>query len=357
MKKTPFYEKLKNNNAKMVEFCDYEMPMQFEGIVKEHKTCREGVGLFDVSHMAEFLLKGETALESIENIATNDIKNLEIGKARYSLMLNKTGGVIDDIIVYRLAESEFMIVANASNYEKDLAHIKANRLVGTRIKDITERTALLALQGREAEGMLLKIFDKKSIPDKAFTFKVLKYKGGVMTISRTGYTGEDGFEIYLNSAAAEDFFDTLIEASKGYNFAHIGLGARDTLRLEAAMPLYGHEMDETTLASELGLSFAIKPHLKDFIGKKAILDNEPEYKRQGIILQERGIARENMKVFSDNEEIGYVTSGTQSPTLGKPIAMIRVLRSFEGDMVEVEIRNKRIKAKVVNLPFYSRFNK
>lgn len=357
MKRTPFYQKMLAHNGKMVEFTGYEMPIQFQGIIAEHMTVREGVGLFDVSHMAEFMLKGETALSTIEYITTNDISSLPIGKARYSLLLNSNGGVIDDIIVYKIAEDEFMIVANASNHEKVYEHIKANKPTKTKLRDISETTGLLALQGREAKELLLKIFSEKNIPESNYSFKKSRYKGKEILISRTGYTGEDGFEIYVKEAVAEDLFDQIIEAGKDFNFALVGLGARDTLRLEAAMPLYGHEMTEETLATELGLSFSIKAHLKDFIGKKAILEKEPFYKRIGIVLLDRGIARDGMKVFDGDNEIGFVTSGSHSPCLGKPIAMARVLRSFEGNKVEIEIRNKRVNADLVSLPFYSRFNK
>lgn len=350
MKKTPFYELLAGHGARMVEFAGYAMPIQFSSIITEHKAVRAGVGLFDVSHMAEFIIKGEKALEALEALTTNVMSTLAIGKARYTLMLNDNGGVIDDILVYRLDTQEYMIVANAANYQKDLDHIVAHIATEAEFIDITESTALLALQGKDALSIMERLFGTEALPKDNYSFTKAIYKGKELLLSRTGYTGEDGFEIFLDTTLAQDIFSRLMESSPTL----CGLGARDTLRLEAGMPLYGHEMSEDTLASEIGLGWFIKTDAKDFIGKSALVTKEPQYKRIGLKVVGKGIAREGMKVFESNKEIGYVTSGTYSPTLGYPIAMARVSIDFDKDNAEIEIRGAKIQAEVCKLPFYKR---
>lgn len=352
MKKTPFYDLLTSRGGKMVEFAGYAMPIQFAGIIAEHKAVRERAGLFDVSHMAEFILKGEGALQTLERLVTNVMGSLAEGKARYSLMLNDKGGVVDDILVYKLAESEFMIVANACNYQKDMEHIKANLAPGAHFEDITEDTALLALQGREAQAIMLKLFADEQLPRDNYSFTKTSYKGRPVILSRTGYTGEDGFEIFLPASFAAEFFEDVTATDSA--LVMCGLGARDTLRLEAAMPLYGHEMNEDTWASEIGLGWFIKADAKDFIGRSALIKNSPKYKRAGLKIAGRGIAREHMKVFGDGKEIGCVTSGTFSPTLGYPIAMVRIERDYEKDYADIEIRGEKVRAQLTALPFYKR---
>ncbi len=351
MKKTPFYDLLKEQGAQMVEFAEYLMPIQFSSIIAEHKAVRERVGLFDVSHMAEFIIKGKNGLTFIENLVTNVISTLEVGKARYTLMLNDKGGIIDDILIYRLGVQEFMIVANAANYQKDLQHISAHLTPEVEFEDITDTTALLALQGREAERIMASIFGKDALPKENYSFTWANYKGEQIILSRTGYTGEDGFEIYLPPAFSQDIFADLMEAG---NPTLCGLGARDTLRLEAGMPLYGNEMSEDTLASEVGLGWFIKTCAKEFIGSSNLLAKKPLYKRIGLTVKGRGIARGGMKVYSEDKEIGYVTSGTYSPTLGIPIAMARVDIAFDKEELYIEIRGAKVLAQVSNLPFYKR---
>lgn len=355
MKKTPFFEEMSELGAKMVEFTGYYLPVQFaDGIIAEHKAVRETVGLFDVSHMGEILLSGKNAFDTIQALVTNDITNMVDGQARYALMTNEKGGVVDDILVYRFNQELYMLVVNAANCPKDAEWISSHLIGQTDFSNVSAQTAQLALQGRNAISVIKEIFAVEDIPQKNYTFKVTKLFGENIILSRTGYTGEDGFEIYSSTDIAVKVFDLLLEKAKPYGLKLCGLGSRDTLRLEAGMPLYGHEMNEETLATELGLNFFIKMNKNFFIGKKALEDNQPKYKRAGIMLVDRGIAREHAVVFDSDKEIGYVTSGTHSPTLGYPIAMIRVDKDFEGQDLFVEVRGKRLKAKVISLPFYKR---
>lgn len=355
MKKTPFFDKISSLGGKMVEFTGYSLPVQFsEGIISEHKAVREKAGLFDVSHMGEILLKGENAFDTIQNLVANDITSMVDGGARYALMLNENGGVIDDILIYRHNAQSYMLVVNAANCQKDADWVSSHLIGQTEFQNVSENTAQLALQGREAINIIREIFDEESIPQKNYTFKVTKLFDKDIILSRTGYTGEDGFEIYSDNYIAEKIFDLLLQKGKQFGMQLCGLGARDTLRMEASMPLYGHEMNEQTLATEIGLNFFIKMQKDNFIGKKALEQKQPQYKRKGIKLIDRGIARENCLVFDGEKQIGYVTSGTHSPTLGCSIAMIRVNKDFEGQQVQVEVRNRKLKAEIVSLPFYKR---
>lgn len=356
MKFTPYFERMSANGGKMVEFTGYMLPIQFEnfGIIKEHKAVREKAGLFDVSHMGEFLITGPTAFETIQKLITNDITTMIAGQARYSPMANENGGIIDDILIYKFGEEVYMLVVNAANCEKDEKWIKANLVEGTLFENATDKTALLALQGPNAEAIIKEIVNESDIPTKNYTFKVSTLFDEQIVLSRTGYTGEDGFEIYSSNNIAEKIFDILIEKGKNYDMVLCGLGARDTLRMEASMPLYGHEMTEDTLATEVGLNFFVKMNKECFSGKKALETNPAKYKRMGIKLIDRGIARENCLIFDGDKEIGYITSGTHSPTLGYSIAMIRVLKEFEGKELYVEVRNRKLKAEVVPMPFYKR---
>lgn len=355
MKKTPFFNKMSSYGGKMVEFTGYLLPIQFEGIIAEHKAVRETAGLFDVSHMGEILLKGKGAFYTIQNLITNDITTMSDGQAKYTLMTNSKGGIIDDILVYRMNEESYMLVVNAANCQKDADWISSNLKEDTEFQNISEDTAQLALQGRKAIDIIRELVNEEDIPQKNYTFKVSKLFDEDIILSRTGYTGEDGFEIYSSNNIAVKIFDALIEKGQPHGMRLCGLGARDTLRLEAGMPLYGHEMNEDTLATELGLNFFIKMQKEDFIGKKSLELNVPQYKKIGIQLIDRGIAREHSTIYDKNDkEIGYVTSGTHSPTLGYPIAMVRVDKDFDAEELYVEVRNKKLKAKVTPLPFYKR---
>lgn len=357
MLRTPFYSKMLAAGGKMVEFTGYELPVQFEstGIMVEHKAVREKAGLFDVSHMGEIYLRGKDAFASIQNLITNDITTLKDGAARYSLLPNAQGGVVDDILVYRFNQEEYLLVVNAANTQKDADWIEARLLGDTQFENASSATAQLALQGPLAIEIVKQFISLADIPEKNYTFKTLTLEGVKIILSRTGYTGEDGFEFYCPNAFAERMFDLLMEHGRPFGMVPAGLGSRDTLRMEAAMPLYGHEMNEETLCHELGLDFAIKMNKESFIGKDALLKNPPRYQRLGIKMIDRGIAREHCPIFNDEgRQIGYVTSGTHSPTLGQAVGMIRVEKEFTASTLWVEVRNKKLKAGIVPLPFYKR---
>lgn len=344
------------NGAKMVEFTGYFLPIQFEssGIIAEHKAVREKAGLFDVSHMGELMLTGKDAFATIQSLVTNDITSMKDGQARYTLLPNEKGGIVDDILIYRFNEQKYMLVVNAANCAKDDQWISSRLLGDTVFENISERTAQLAIQGRAAEDIIKEFITVYNVPEKNYTFKVSVLFGEEIILSRTGYTGEDGFELYCSDKIAEQVFDLVVEKGNKHGMLLCGLGARDTLRMEASMPLYGHEMTDETLATELGLDFFIKLN-KDFVGKQALLDKAPLCKRIGVRLVDRGIAREKALVFdSEDKEIGCVTSGTHSPTLGYPIAMLRVDRDFDGKEVYIDVRGKKLKAEVVPMPFYKK---
>lgn len=355
MKRTPYYDILKDMGGKFVDFAGFEMPVQFDGIIAEHKAVREGVGLFDVSHMGEFLFSGKGARACIDYLLCNRYDNLLCGKVRYSPMLNEEGGVIDDVLVYCINDEKFFMCVNASNKDKDKNWIEANLLADTVFQDISVNTAQLAIQGPLAIEVIKNLFAEKDIPVKNYTFTVVdNFLESNVILSRTGYTAEDGFEIYCNSNDAITLLNKVLEAGKQYGIKLCGLGARDTLRLEGAMPLYGHEMTDSTLATELGLDIFIKLDKPNFVGKVALLNHEPTMQRVGLKLLDRGIAREHSLVYGDGKLIGEVTSGTHSPTLLEAIAMARIEKAFIGKEVEVEVRGKKLKAEVVPLPFYKR---
>lgn len=348
-KKTPLYEVHKKLNAKLVEFTGYELPVQYTSIIDEHKAVRESVGIFDVSHMGEITVTGEGALNTLNYIMTNDFTDMPDGKVRYSLMCNENGGVIDDVLVYKMNDLCFLVVVNAANVDKDYKHIQNNKLENTTITNVSDFFAQIALQGKDAEKVMSKLVNLDEISKGYYTFtKDVDIQGKKVLISRTGYTGESGFEIYTNIDDAEFIYNLIIENGE---IVPCGLGARDTLRLEAGMPLYGHEFDEEIKANEVCLNFAIK-YNKDFIGKKALEENKAEFKRIGIELIDRGIAREGCELFDvKGNKIGYVTSGTMNPSNGKSIAMARVNISFNDDKLKVKVRKKELNAKVVKIPF------
>lgn len=355
LKRTPFCEVLKDLGGKFVDFAGFDMPVQFKGILSEHKAVRENVGLFDVAHMGEILFSGDGALNTLQNLLSNDFHNLQPGRVRYSPMLNSEGGVVDDVLVYCVKPDFYMMCVNASNIEKDYNWICEAILPNTKVQNASENTAQLAIQGPNAIKVIQKLFKEEDIPQKYYSFKIVKdFLHTPICLSRTGYTAEDGFEIYCTSNDAILLFNMVMDCGREFDMQLCGLGARDTLRLEGAMPLYGNEMDDTTLATELGLDRFIKMDKLSFIGKEALQNNQPEYQRLGIELIDRGIAREHSQVYANDKLVGYVTSGTMSPTLNKAIAMVRVLKDLDTPELTVDVRGKRLKAKVVSLPFYSR---
>ncbi len=352
-KKTAFYEKHVAAGGKMVSFAGYSLPVQYKsGILEEHKAVREKAGMFDVSHMGEFFLSGTDALRTVNYILTNDFDSLKEGQVRYSPMCYEDGGTVDDLLVYKMAADEYFIVVNAANKDKDFTWIEEHLVGDVQLTDVSARTAQLALQGPFAEKILAKVAEQGSIPDLYYTFlRDVEIGGITCLISRTGYTGEDGFEIYCSDEDAGCLWDALMDAGEEYGLIPCGLGARDTLRLEAAMPLYGHELTSEITPREAGLGFAVKVDKDAFIGKEALTPARLR-KRIGLRLIDRGIVREGAKVFAGSAEVGRVTSGTMSPTLGAAIALALVPSGLEEEGLLVEVRGKKLKAEVVKLPFY-----
>ncbi len=356
-KRTPLYNNHIAHGGKMVDFAGYELPIQYEtGVIAEHLAVRQQAGLFDVSHMGELELKGKGALGSLQLIMTNDFSDMADGQIRYTMMLNEKGGQIDDLLVYRFSEEHYYLVVNASNCEKDAKWIESRILPNTIFKNLSASIGQVALQGPNSQKIMLKMAEENALPDKYYTFKQNSAVMGInCIISRTGYTGEDGYEIYCPAEKTGEIFEELLRQGSEFGLIPCGLGARDTLRFEAGMPLYGHEMSEDFLATEVGNNFFIKMNKPNFIGKQALIDNQPIYRRKGVEVLDKGIAREGSDVYDENNVlIGKVTTGTMSPSLKKAIAMVRILRSFEGEEVYLDVRGRKLKAKIIKMPFYKR---
>ncbi len=357
--KTALYDLHVQSGGKMVPFAGFSLPMQYElGIVGEHQAVRSAAGLFDVSHMGEVLVRGGEALRYLQQLLTNDFSNMKNGQARYSPMCDHSGGVLDDLLVYRLAADEYLLVINAANRAKDVAWMKKQAIDGMSLEDVSDSYAQLALQGPKAEAILRKITSPDEIPQKYYSFCAQAKVAGInCLLSRTGYTGEDGFELYLDPKDASALAQAILEAGAEFSIALCGLGARDTLRLEAAMPLYGQELTEEITPIEAGLNFAVKMAKEAFNGKQAMeLKGTPLMKRVGLKLLDRGIAREGAPVLLGDQQVGLVSSGTQGPTLGYPIAMARVDAAVAevGTELLLEVRGRKLRAEVVPMPFYKR---
>lgn len=364
-KKTPLYQIHLDLGGKVVPFAGYLLPIQYEkGIIAEHMAVRTNAGIFDVSHMAELILEGSDALKNLNMLLPADLSMMEDGAIKYSPMCNEKGGIVDDLLVYRLGENKYLLVVNAANHEKDALWISQHLSGDVSFEDVSEDLAQIALQGPNAFKILQKICDIQYIPQKYYTFVekgIIKTSEGNITsiISRTGYTGEDGFELYCKSEDAVSLWNSLLAAGEIDGLIPCGLGARDTLRLEAGMPLYGHEMNDDISPLEASLGMFCKMDKGDFIGKKAILDRGlPQIKRVGLKVTGRGIAREGCKLFSkEGVEIGWVSSGTHCPFLNQAVAMGYIeISQFElGKKMDVDVRGRLVEAEIIKLPFYKRF--
>ena len=351
-RKTPLYDRHTAAGGKLVPFAGWLLPVQYSGVIAEHRAVRTGCGLFDVSHMGELLLRGPDALANLNRLMTNDFSGMADGQARYSPMCYEDGGVVDDLIVYRYSDTAWLAVVNASNTAKDRDWMTAHLAGDCTLEDLSDQTAQLALQGPGAEVLLRTL--TADLPAKNYT-AVLHgtVDGRPCLVSRTGYTGEDGFELYCAPADAPALWDALTAAGA----LPCGLGARDTLRLEAAMPLYGHEMDETVTPLEAGLDFAVKLNKPEFIGKDALVAaGTPQRVRVGLAVTGRGIVREHQDLFLNGEKIGQTTSGTHCPFLGKALAMglIDAKYAAVGTALEADVRGRRVAVEIVPLPFYKR---
>jgi aminomethyltransferase len=357
MKNTALTQKHISLGAKMVPFAGYNMPVSYSGLNDEHATVRNSVGVFDVSHMGEFILKGENALDLIQRVTSNDASVLTDGKAQYSCLPNKDGGIVDDLIVYRIDEKTYMLVVNASNIDKDWNWISQFNTANVEMHNISEKTSLLAIQGPNAMATLQKLTEVKLADIPYYSFAKGKFNGvDNVVISNTGYTGAGGFEIYFENEHAEKIWDAIFEAGKEFGIKPIGLGARDTLRLEMGFCLYGNDIDDTTSPIEAGLGWITK-FTKDFTNRAAIEKQKTEgvtKKLVGFEMIDRGIPRHDYEIADPNGKIiGKVTSGTQSPTLNKAIGMGYVNKDFAKADTEIfiVIRDKAIKAKVCKIPF------
>jgi len=360
LKRTPLYPVYAEQGARVIDFGGWELPVQFTGIQKEHDAVRQQAGLFDVSHMGEVRVTGSSALPFLQNLTTNDVAKLEIGQCQYSLMCYPNGGVVDDLLVYKLEEDRYMLVINASNIDKDLDWMRQHAVGDVELTNISAETAMLALQGPHAEQILGKLTDAPIESLKVFRFLQDVHVSGVQAlISRTGYTGEDGFELYVSEQDAVKLWKLLLDAGQADGLVPAGLGARDTLRFEARLPLYGQELSADITPIEAGLSFFVKVDKGDFIGRDVIAGqkaNGTPRKLVGIEMIDRGIPRAHYPVYADGKQIGEVTTGTQSPTFKTNVglALVDTAYSAPGTDLFVEIRGSQVKAKVVATPFYKR---
>ena len=358
-KKTPLYQTHLDEGGKMVPFAGYLLPVQYPtGVIAEHMAVRTACGLFDVSHMGEIVFRGEGALATLNHLLTNDFTNMTIGRVRYSVMCLPDGGTVDDLVVCKFGEDCYLVVVNAANREKDYAHMAANLLPDTEIEDISDQVAQLALQGPNAKEILAHLIDPELLPQKYYTaVREVIVAGIPCMISRTGYTGEFGYELYTAADDGPKLWKLLRQVGAEHGLIPCGLGARDTLRLEAAMPLYGHEMNETVTPLEGGLNFAVKLQKPEFIGRDALLAaGEPKRVRVGLKATGRGILREEQTVYLGDTAIGTTTSGTFAPYLKQAIAMALVDadHTAPGTTVEVDVRGRRVAAEIVPVRFYRR---
>lgn len=344
----------------MVPFAGYNMPVQYEGVNAEHETVRNGVGVFDVSHMGEFLLTGENALALIQKVTSNDASVLEIGRAQYSCLPNNEGGIIDDLIIYKIKEDQYLLVVNASNIEKDWNWISSQNDLGVDMKNISEDYSLLAIQGPKAVEAMQSLTSVDLSTIKYYHFEVADFAGiENVIISATGYTGSGGFEIYCKNSEVEQIWNKVFEAGASYGIKPIGLAARDTLRLEMGFCLYGNDINDSTSPLEAGLGWITK-FTKEFTNSENLKKQKEEGVSRKLIafeLIDRGIPRHDYEIADANGNVvGIVTSGTQSPSLGKAIGLgyVPTALSNVDSEIFIRIRNKDVAAKVVKLPFYKK---
>lgn len=355
MKKTSLYEKHVELNAKIVPFAGFEMPLQYEGVIKEHLAVRSTAGVFDVSHMGEFIVKGKNSEKFLNYVTINDVSKIEIGQAQYSAMCYDDGGIVDDLLIYRYNEY-YMLVVNASNIEKDFNWLNEYLFDDVILENRSDEISLIAMQGPKSREILLKISESDISELPFYHFIKGKVAGCAVTIARTGYTGELGYEIYGANDLMPKIWDELFKIGKPMGLVPVGLAARDTLRLEMKFCLYGNDIDETIHPYEAGLGWITKVDKGDFIGREAIVDRKANMSRRLVCVEmiDRAIPRQGYEIFIDDEKSGYFTSGGQSPSLQKGIGLAYIKRPYtkSGTEIEVEIRGKRKRAIIIKPPFY-----
>ncbi|MBQ7076628.1 MAG: glycine cleavage system aminomethyltransferase GcvT [Lachnospiraceae bacterium] len=360
-KKTALYDKHVACGGKMVPFGGFILPVQYEtGVIAEHMAVREKVGIFDVSHMGEVLCTGKDAVKYLNHLLANSYDGMYDGQARYSPMCNEHGGIVDDMIAYRINEEKFLFVPNAANKDKDFKWMQEHVIGDVKLEDISETMGQIAIQGPNSKAVVLKLAKEEDLPKKYYSATFDKeFAGKKVIISRTGYTGEFGYEIYCQKDDTPAIWDALMEAGKEYGLIPCGLGARDTLRLEAGMPLYGHEMTDDISPLEADLGIFVKMDKEEFVGKEAIEKMPLNRIRVGLKVTGRGIIREHMDLYVGDKKVGISTSGTQLPFCGGAYAMALVDVAYKeiGTKIEADVRGRRVEAEVCPLPFYKREKK
>jgi aminomethyltransferase len=359
VRETPLADRHRQAGGRMVEFAGWRLPVQYSGVAEEHRAVRGAAGLFDVSHMGEIAVRGAGAESFLQWLTPNDVSQLAIGRAHYSGLLTERGTFIDDLLVYRLSEQDFLLVVNAANRARDFEWVASRAPATVAVHDASDDYALLALQGPRAAEILAPLTPLPLEGVRYYAFAASQVAGHQALVSRTGYTGEDGFELYLDPGEAGAVWDALLEAGESAGLVPAGLGARDTLRLEAGMALYGHELDEGTTPFHAGLEWVVKLDKGDFVGRDALLEQRRqgvERRLVGFEVTGRGIARQGHPILHRGEPVGAVTSGTWSPTLEKALGMAFVAtpHAGQGGQLEVEVRGRALPLQLTGLPFYKR---
>lgn len=359
LKRTPFYAAQAALNGRFVPFAGYEMAVQFAGLMAEHNAVRNAVGVFDVSHMGEVIFEGPDALQALQWIVTNDVGRLVDGGALYTVMCVETGGIVDDLIIYRESATRFFVCVNASRRADDVAHMQAQaKRFNCSVTDVSDEWGQLAIQGPKADDVVAALGDGSLRGMTSFTFRDVMLAGCNVRVARTGYTGEPGYEVYVRPADADTFWNAMMSAGAAFGLVPCGLGARDTLRLEMKYPLYGNDIDLEHSPLEAGLGWVVKLE-KDFLGRSALAAQKEQgvtRKLVGFTMTERGIPRQGYIVRSGGQDVGVVTSGTHSPSLGEPIGVAYVPSALAaiGSTFDVIIRDKAVPAVVVKTPFYKK---
>ena len=360
LKRTPLYDLHQKLGGKIVPFAGWELPVQYSGVIEEHRAVRTQVGLFDVSHMGEVMVTGREAQRALDYLTCNDLKTLVDGKAHYNAIINEQGGVVDDIIIYRYNQERFLVCVNASNTDKDFAWFTSKNTFDAKFENKSDQYGQIALQGPRAIEVLKKMEGSKDAIDlKYFHFTERDLLGHPVIIARTGYTGEDGFEIFCPWVATPDIWQALLEAGAPFGLVPCGLGARDSLRLEACYPLHGHELGDDITAIESGLGWIVKPNKGEFLGKSILKpqkENGSPRSLIGFFVEDAGIARQGDKIYNvEGKELGSVTSGTKTPTVNKALGLglVKSEASVIDTKISVEVRGKKLAARVVKRPFYT----